>query len=102
MALLTTTCQPPKASVVAGVAWKEVKTSGVVTFFLHLAEAAIYSGKSNGTLSMLDLCPRITFFIQDLSKVQKWLSCHLDLPENRARTGTACHKRESAHFQSLN
>lgn len=36
--------QPREASVVARVVWKEVKTSGVVTFFLHLAGVVIPSG----------------------------------------------------------
>lgn len=43
--------QPPEASVVARVAWKEVKTSGVVTFFLLFAGVVIHSGESNGTSS---------------------------------------------------
>lgn len=34
------------------VAWKEVKTSGLVTFFLHLAEVVIHSGEINGTLNV--------------------------------------------------
>lgn len=52
-------------------------------------------------LQALDLCPWITSLIQDLNKVQKWLNCRLDLPENTEVTGTICHKRKSTHFQSF-
>lgn len=45
-------CQPQEAFVVTQVPWKEVKTSGVVTFFLHLAEVVIHSGESTGTISV--------------------------------------------------
>ena len=38
--------------MVTRVAWKEVKTLGVVTFFLHLAEVVIHSGESAGTSSI--------------------------------------------------
>lgn len=38
--------------MVARVAWKEVKTLGVVTFFPHLAEVVIHSGESGGTSSI--------------------------------------------------
>lgn len=38
--------------MVAGAAWKEVKTSAVVTFFLRLAGVVIHSGESNGTSSV--------------------------------------------------
>lgn len=44
--------QPQEASAVAGVAWKEVKTSGVVTFSLHLAEVVIHPGESGAAPSV--------------------------------------------------
>ena len=38
--------------MVIRVAWEEVKTSGFVTFFLHLARIIIHSRESAGTSSI--------------------------------------------------
>lgn len=38
--------------MVTRVAWKEVKTSGLVTFFLHFAEVVIHSGEIDRMLSV--------------------------------------------------
>lgn len=47
-----TACQPQETSWVIRVAWEEVKTSGFVTLFLHLAGIVIHSGESAGTSSI--------------------------------------------------